>query len=216
MKIIRPSILAALTAFGIFPHARAVVVIDNLTVGPNSFATSVSGPVEGDIFAPPPNLESAFSFFTGGTASFLDLLELSANVSDHSVGLQATLSTGSAVPGGTGMTLIGTVTPVSPTPISQLLSFTPGSPILLAASTRYWIHLTVGSGTGSYTLNNTTSQIIEPGWSLENTYYYEPGTWTELTSGPQARMRLNVTLVPEPGAVILGGLGTLLLIRRRR
>jgi hypothetical protein len=216
MKIIRPSILAALAALVSSPDVHAVVVIDNLTVGPNSFATSISGPVGGGILAPPPNRESAFSFVTGSSQAYLSVLELSANVSNNSVGLQATISTGSSVPGGTGMTLIGTVTPVNPTPITQLLTFTPGSTILLDASTRYWIHLTVASGSGSYSLNNTTSQIIEPGWTLENTHYLDPGGWTELDSGPQARMRLTVTPVPEAGCPMLCGFGMLLLCRRRR
>lgn len=216
MKIIRPSILAALTAFGFTPSARAVVVIDNLTVGGNSFATSVSGPVGAGIFYPPPGRESAFSFVTGTADSYLSLLELSVNVSNNSVGLQAAISTGSSVPGGIDEVVIGTVAPTTTSPITQLLTFNPGSSILLEATTRYWIHLTVASGSGSYSLNNTQSQVIEPGWTLENTYYYEPGLWSELDSGPQARMRLTVTPVPEPAAPLLGGLGMLLLLRRRR
>lgn len=216
MKIIRPSIITAFSAVCFISQARAVVVIDNLTAGTNNFASNVSGPVGVGIFAPPPNRESAFSFVTSSYGSYLDLFELSVNVSNNSVGLRATLSTGSSVPGGTGSTLIGTVAPASTTPVTQILTFAPASTILLTASTRYWIHLTVASGSGSYSINNTTSQIIEPGWSLENTHYLDPGGWNEVTSGPQARMRLTVTPVPEPSASLLGGLGLLFLLRRRR
>ena len=216
MKTTRPLTLAVLTTLALSSHAGAVVVINNLTAGSNNFATSVSGPVGGGFFSPPPNRQSAFSFVTGTTAAYLDLLEVSVNVSNNSVGLQATISTGASVPGGDDLTLIGTVAPASSTPITQLLTFTPGSSILLTASTRYWVHLTVASGSGSYALNNTTSQVIEPGWTLENTYYFDPNGWTEVNSGPQARVRLSVTPIPEPAAPLLGGLGMLLLLRRRR
>lgn len=216
MKIIRLSLVTALTAVWFAPHARAVVVIDNLTAGANNFASTVSGPVGGGLFAPPPNRETAFSFVTSSYGSYLDLFELSVNISNNSVGLQATISTGSSVPGGTGSTLIGTVAPASSSPVTQILTFAPASTILLTASTRYWIHLTVPSGSGSYAINNTTSQIIEPGWSLENSHYLDPGGWNEITSGPQARMRLTVTPVPEPTAPLLGGVGLLFLLRRRR
>ena len=216
MKIIRPSVLAAVAALGVSTHAHAVVVIDNLTGGGNGFASTVSGPVGGGFFAPPPGGESAFSFVTGATDSYLSALDVSVNVSNNSVGLQATISTGSSVPGGVDPVLIGTVAPASSTPITQILAFTPGSTILLEASTRYWIHLTVASGSGSYALNNTQSQVIEPGWTLENTFYYSFGLWSEIDSGPQARMRLTVTPVPEPGATVLAGIGMLLLLRRRR
>ena len=216
MKIIRSMLLAVPMIVGFSPHAGAVVVIDNLAAGSNNFASSVSGPVGGGFFAPPPDRETAFSFVTGSNGSYLDLLELSVNVSNNSVGLQATISTGASVPGGTGVTLIGTVAPASATPVTQVLTFSPVSTILLSASTRYWIHLTVASGSGSYAINNTNSQVIEPGWSLENSHYLDPGGWNEIDSGPQARMRLTVTPVPEPGATLLGGLGIMVLLRRRR
>jgi hypothetical protein len=216
MKIIRSSLITTLTAVCFTSQARAVVVIDNLAAGPNNFASTVSGPVGGGFFAPPPNRETAFSFVTGSNGSYLDLFELSVNISNNSVGLRATISTGSSVPGGTGSTLIGTVAPASSTPVTQILTFAPASTILLTASTRYWVHLTVASGSGSYAVNNTTSQVIVPGWSLENSHYLDPGGWNEVNSGPQARMRLTVTPVPEPTAPLLGGLGLLVLLRRRR
>lgn len=216
MTIIRPSVLAAVAALGISTHAGAVVVIDNLTGGGSGFASTISGPVSGGFFAAPAGRESAFSFITGTTDSYLSTLDVSVNISNNSVGLQATISTGSSVPGGVNPLLIGTVTPASASPITQLLTFTPGSTILLESSTRYWIHLTVASGSGAYSFNNTQSQVIEPGWTLENTHFYELGLWSEITSGSQARIRLDVTPVPEPGATALGGIGMLLLLRRRR
>ena len=216
MKIIPLSILATLATFGSSSYAHAIVVIDNLTVSGVTFATSISGPVGAGFLAPPPGRESAFSFVTGTTDHYLSMLEIAVNVSNNSVGLQASISTGSSVPGGIDEVVIGTVAPLSSAPTGQTLTFTPASTILLEGSTRYWIHLTVASGSGSYSLNNTQGQIIEPGWTLENTFYYDPGLWTEVDSGPQARMRMSVIPVPEPGSPLLGVLGLIFLFRRRR
>jgi hypothetical protein len=87
---------------------------------------------------------------------------------------------------------------------------------LLEASTRYWIHFTVDSGYGAYALNNTQSQVSEPGWTLENTstYTYAQSNWNELHSGPQARVRM--TVVPETTSPLLGSIGARLFFRRRR
>ena len=133
--------------------------------------------------------------------------------------IQVTLSTGTVVPGGTGGLTLGTVAPLSPTPVGQLLTVTPTSTVTLTPSTNYWIHLTVPSGGGIYSVNNSNNPILAPGWSLGNSWYYEPdfgGSWTEITSGPQARVNLNVQSVPEPTTIVLGAVSGLLLCTRRR
>jgi len=212
MKATLPSLLAA---FAVASNAGAVVVIDNLATGTLSFATSVTGPVGGGFLAPPPGRESAFSFVTGTTASYLDSLELLINVVNNSVGIQVELSTGSSVPGGTNPVVIGS-TNAAASPVTQLVSVTPSSTIVLDASTRYWIHLTVPSGSGAYSFNNTNTPSIASGWALENTYEYAFSTWSEITGGPQARIRLSATPVPEPSPTLLGGIGIFLLLRRRQ
>lgn len=211
MKATLPSLLAALA---LASNASAVVVIDNLATGTQSFASSVTGPVGGGFLAPPAGRESAFSFVTGTTASYLDSLEMLVNVVNNTVGIQVVLSTGSSVPGGTNPVVVGT-TNAAASPITQLVSVTPASTILLDASTRYWVHLTVPSGSGAYSFNNTNTPTIASGWTLENTHEYAFSTWSEITGGPQARIRLSVTPVPEASPTLLGGIGIILLLRRR-
>jgi hypothetical protein len=195
-------------------HARAAVVIDNLTPGTTNFASSITGPVGGGFFSPPPNRQSAFSFITGNSQYTLDALEFLVNVANSSTGIQVALSTGSSVPGGTGTIVLGTAAAAT-SPVTQLLSVSPSTPVLLAASTRYWIHFTVTSGSGAYALNNTDNVIAATGWTLENTHEFAVSNWNEITSGPQARIRLSATAVPEPTAPLLGGIGLLFLLRRR-
>lgn len=51
---------------------------------------------------------------------------------------------------------------------------------------------------------------------------YQPGSggsWLELTSGPQARISLDVTIIPEPAPTALAliiGLALSLALRRKR
>lgn len=209
------STLASLfAAFVITSDARAVVVIDNLTAGANSFATSITGPIGGGFFAPPPNRQSVFSFVTGTDVSYLDTLQIVVNLANSSSGMQAAISTGSSVPGGTGETIVATVNAAT-SPITQTLTFTPMSTILLNAATRYWIRLSVPSGSGAFALNNTTGATTALGWTLENTHSYAPSSWTELDSGPQARIRLSVTPIPETTSSMVGCIGVFLLLRRR-
>lgn len=214
---IRP--LMGIALFSVLTHAaQAVVVIDNLAAGTQGFAVTVSGPSPGGFFAPPPNGEVAFSFVTGTDRTYINSLIVSVNVSNSSQPLVATLSRGASVPGGVGEVEIGSVAGVSGGPITQTLTFVPGAQLILEASTRYWVHFTVDAGNGSYSVNNTNTPVVDPEWTLENSHYRSNSLnpWTEVTSGPQARVRLDVTVIPEPTAALLGGMGMLVLLRRRR
>jgi hypothetical protein len=198
--------------------AMAVVVIDNLAAGTQGFAATVSGPVGGGFFAPPPNGQAVFSFVTGMERSYLNSLSVSVNVSNGSQPLVATLSSGPTIPSVAGTIEIGSVAGTVGGPITQTLTFVPGSQLILEAATRYWVHFAVNAGNASYTLNNTNTPVVDPEWTLENTHFRSNSLspWNELTSGPQARARLDVTVIPEPTAALLGGMGMLVLLRRRR
>lgn len=214
---IRP--LMGIALFSVLSQAaQAVVVIDNLAAGTQGFAATVSGPTGGGFFAPPPNGQAVFSFVTGTDRTYINSLSVSVNVSNSSQPLVATLSSGPTIPSVAGPIEIGSVAGTVGGPITQTLTFVPGSQLILEAATRYWIHFAVNVGNGSYTLNNTNTPVVDPEWTLENSHYRSNSLspWNEVTSGPQARVRLDVTVIPEPAAALLGGMGMLVLLRRRR
>lgn len=199
----------------------ATIAIDNLGAGTQGFAASLSGPTASfGIFGTFEDRQVAFSFVSGPAPVELTQLRFSINIGDVSIDpIQATLSTGGSVPGGINPITIGSAAPAAPTPVSQLMTIMPAAPIQLAANTSYWIHFTVPTGSAIYTINNSNAPVIEPGWSLGNTWYYAPdfgGSWTEVTSGPQARVELTVEAVPEPGSALLGLVAGGMALRRRR
>lgn len=213
-----PAAVAALIAS--VSSVRAAVVIDNLALGPQSFAQTLSGPTATGFFGfgSLADREVAFSFTTASHDVYLTELVFAVAIGKLILDpIQFTLSTGSAVPGGTNPLVIGSVTPPSSSPTNQVLTLVPQTSVLLESNTTYWMHVTVPNGAAVYSFQNTTSQVIEPGWSLGNTWSNFPGsTWSELTSGPQARIRMSVEAVPEPSAALIGGCGIILLLHRRR
>lgn len=210
------SLLLASTSQG------SVIAISNLSGGTQSFGASLSGPTAnfGFIGGEFENRQVAFSFITGTDTVQLTHFSFSISVGDVNLDpILATLSTGSSVAGGINPVTIGSVAPVSPVPVGQIMSIVPASPIPLQANTNYWVHFTVPAGAGIYSINNGNAPVVEPGWTLGNTWYYEPdfgGLWTEVTSGPLARVRMTVETVPEPSGVLLGLAGGAMMLRRRR
>lgn len=197
---------------------RGAVVIDNLATGTQSYSASISGPeAPGFFFGTFEDREVAFSFTTGSTAVYLtELTFVIAIGNSFRDPIQLTMSTGASVPGGVGPVVLGSVTPAT-SPTSQTLTLNPTVPPLLSASTLYWIHVTVPAGKAIYSFANTNTPVIEPGWSLGTTWEQSPlSSWSELTSGPRARIRMTVDPIPEPGAaLLLGSLGAIVLVKRR-
>lgn len=199
---------------------QAAVVIENLALGTQSSSLSLSGPTATGFLGinPFPDREIAFSFTTGNYDSYLTQLDFVIAIGKPFLDpIQFTLSTGSAAPGGIDPVVIGSVTPPSSSPTTQTLSLSPGPTILLEENTTYWMHVTVPSGSALYSFQNTNTPVIASNWSLGNTWYRSPGNpWAEINSGPQARIRMNVTPIPESTTSLLGAIGVLLLMRRRR
>lgn len=201
--------------------SHAVVVIDNLTLGTQSSSLNLSGPTATTGFftqLPFPDREIAFSFTTASADTYLTELVFAISIGKPILDpIQWTLSTGASAPGGTNSQVIGSVAPASSSPTSQQLTLVPSTTVLLEGNTTYWMHVTVPSGGALYSFQNTNSQVFEPGWALGNTWSKDPSNpWNELTSGPQARIRMSAEPVPEPSALLLGGCGLALLLRRRR
>lgn len=211
--------IAALLSLMISKSSHAAVVIDNLATGSQSYSASLSGPSASiRFFGPFVNREVAFSFTSGSVDTLLTQFEFTTGVGAGTLNtIDVTLSTGILAPGGMNSILLGSVTPPSNSPGTQLLSISPALPPMLLANTLYWIHFTVPSGSSIYTISNSDAPVSAPGWSLGSTWLQDPNNpWNELNSGPLAKVRLTVDSIPEPSAALLGGIGLLLLLRRNR
>lgn len=201
-------------------HSTAAIVIDNLSLGTQSFSQTLSGPTATGFFInnPMPDREVAFTFTTAGIDVFLTELAFGIAIGKPILEpIRLTLSKGSSVPGGVDPMIIGEVTPPSTSPSNQILTLLPSMQVMLEANTQYWMRVTVPTGAAVYSFVNTNNQNLAPGWTLGNSWSQNPQSpWSELTSGPQARIRMTVEAVPEPTAALLGSVGALLLLRRRR
>jgi hypothetical protein len=210
--------LASLLAFAC--EAPAAVVINNLPFGTQGFAESLSGPNGQDFFGDPyADHGIAFSFTTGNADA--TLTEIAFLVSIGNTGTSAIeleLSTGNSVPGGTNPFIFGAATPSGPSPVTQLLTVTPGSPAQLLANTQYWIRFNIPVGTDLYSIQNTNTPALAPGWSLGTTWRTEPGIpWEEINSTLYPRVRFTaVEAVPEPTTLLISTSSLLLLFRRKR
>lgn len=195
----------------------AVLAINNFGAGTQGFAASLSGPTAEIFSFPFDNREFAFSFGTGAVPVEVTSLRFVVNIGDVFIdSIHAELSTGSPVAGPVSGVSLGNVAPGAASPITQTLTMLPATTITLAPATTYWVHLTVPSGGAIYSVLNNNVPVFEPGWSLGNSWYYDPDSgWAEITSGPQARIQLNVQPVPEPTAAGLG-LALLAAVATRR
>lgn len=200
--------------------SKSAVVINNLPLGSQGFAESLSGPDGQDFFGDPfVDREIAFSFTTGNADATLTEIAFLVSISSSGTSpIQLELSTGNSAPGGTNPVIFGAATPFGSTPVSQLLTVSPGSPAQLQANTQYWIRFTVPLGTDLYAIQNTNTPSLSPGWSLGSTWRTEPGIpWEEISSTLYPRVRLTaVEAVPEPGTLLISSGCLLLLFRRKR
>lgn len=196
------------------PALPAVVVIDNLDAGPNGFASSVTGPTAFIPFSSNlPDRRAAFTFTTPAYASELEELRAVFNINVLGSPIEAILSTGPAVPGGTNPVSLASLTPAG-MGNGQVLDFSPTAVVALAPNTQYWVEFVATSGGGIYSLANTDDAFVAPGWTFGTSYQYTTaGGWTDLSPGMQARVFLGV--IPEAHSFLLVLAGMTLLLRRK-
>lgn len=151
---------------------QAVVVIDNITAGSQGFASGASGPNAGGtgpFSSGAKNNETAFLVTTGPAGGQLTSLDLVISLADNDSPITATISTGATVPGGNNPVSLGSTTPTATSGITTI-TFNPAAPVPLASSSTYWIHFTVPSGAGWYSVLNSDAPVESLGWDLGNTY----------------------------------------------
>lgn len=216
-----PTLAGAFTLIG---SSHAALVIDNLGVSSGG-SSSASGPTAAFFggLSPFPDREAAFNFTTGNSDAYLNELQISLAIGDNASPMLATLSTGSTAPGGTNPIALGAFAPASASPTIQTASFTQAvSTVLLTANTEYWVHLTVPTGAGIYTMSFSDTPTYANGYMLDEAWGFTPASgipptgWNLDNTSGVARIRLDVTTIPEPSTTLIAGLGLVTLLRRRR
>ena len=193
---------------------RAQVIYNNLAQASAGYdGVGSGGLVEGPLYD---------SFSTGTGSGFLltgvQLLLSNGGGSSGttSIGIYTNDSTTSPPSPGSLFATIGTVSDSSLSGTASVWTVSLGSPLSLAASTRYWVGLS--------TNNNATMQwwyaSTDDGTGVASEYFSNSGgTYANPTIGPY-QMSVSVTAVPEPStcAMALAGLafGGYSLYRRRK
>lgn len=126
-------------------------------------------------------------------------------------------------PGGTSFQLREEFVSVVPTPFSgsAQIGTTNTTSLGLAANTNYSANISVTrSATGalvSSTINGVTNSFLDTSGKFEfDSVSFFTSTAAVPTSGTLTVDNVNVSVIPEPSAALLGGLGALALLRRRR
>jgi hypothetical protein len=99
-------------------------------------------------------------------------------------------------------------------PSNQNAIFTPATPQTLVSGATYFLKLYVPTSGAFYSLNRTSEPFTGP-WSFDGGFISSGSTWSA-TSAPWALLDIQASPIPETAASLLGGLGCLVLLRRRR
>jgi hypothetical protein len=195
------ALIAAAPASGaiVFDTLGATPTGTNFTKGPTGFL---------------PYAELGYVFHVPATSDFqLDSLTFSFNSSTSVLApLEfAAFSVGNGSPQGT---LLATFTgPLFP--VSTLGTFTPDTPLTLAANTDVFFRFKVANPGGLYRVDSTTTAAGPSDWSFLQSYIgNDMGNWTPALNTPV--MQISATAIPEPGSFALLGAAAIFLTRRRR
>lgn len=221
----RSLLLPSLAVSATLATAPAAIVYDSITgasIGGSS--TNITGPLTAiNLFGTPipfPDNQVAVRFETGAYPATIDQLDFVLNISNpaHLDPVSVTISSGPSTPGGVGLVPLGSATPTGATN-PETLTIIPSSPINLAANSQYWLHFTAVGLEPFYSLGYAFGAPATTHWTLTDAWTYQPQTSTTWSSvsGPSPAIRIHGTeTIPEPSLTLLGGLGWMLLLRRRR
>jgi hypothetical protein len=193
----------------IVPHANAGVLYNN--IGAQAYfedhITDTGAQAFGPLYA---------SFSTGAYTSMLTDLQLRLGVGDPADGGSFTvslLSNAGLNPGGM-LASLGTVLDSTLSPAqSSVIDIRIGTPIALAADTRYWIELSSDNTSATWAYSFDLSGAGVAGEYYDNADGVYPNNSSEWPGAYQ----MSVTAVPEPlsVALFLSGLVGIGVVRRR-
>lgn len=192
------------------PAFAATTIINSTTLTPENQANFATGTAS--------NLTTgaAFTFTTGslGAENLLSTIGLEGrNTGSGSNGATITLELWSDTDNNAqtlGGTLIATSINSSLLSLGDVVTPFSFAGVTLADNTVYSVHV-LGTSPGFGLVGTTTTDILANSRLFQNGAFVFGGTGT---NGIDASF--NVVTVPEPSAALLGGLGMLALLRRRR
>jgi hypothetical protein len=190
------------------PTAPAATVLTNLP-GPATSSVLVKG-TGGFI---PTAIEYGFEFTVNGGDHQLTTITLS--IGTHFGALPLTVELYGSPSGPDAATFLTGMTGPSQ-PVNQLATYSPVLPATLAGGSTYFLRMWVNGNASSYGIQETTT-FATGTFSMGNNFLRNAGSlWGAGSHSNEPLIEIAATAVPEPAAVMLGCMGVLLILRRRR
>lgn len=199
--------LAATTALFV-TAAPAAIVLTNFP-GPVTTTSGVKG--TGGVIPTP--IAYGFEFTVGG--GDYELVTISLDIGTHLGSLPLSVDLYSSTTGPDSATFMTSMTGPSQ-PVSQVATYAPDMPVTLLDGATYFLRMSVNGSASSYGINRTSTAATGP-WTMGN-YFVRPGsgTWSPGGFSPETMVEITANPVPEPAAALLGCVGLIVILRRRR
>ena len=200
--------LPLLIVLPILTAARGATVLSNLT---EPVTTTVL--VKGTGGFIPTAQEYGFEFTVGGGDHQLDTITVGIGVHFGTLPLIVELYES---PLGPDSAVFVTALVGPSQPADQLATYAPASPTELTDGSTYFLRFWVNGNASSYGIQKT-NPVASGTFAMGGNYQRTAGdSWGSGTHGNETLAEITATPIPEPAVWLSGGLGTLIVLRRRR